>query len=277
MKNIAIQNQKMNKKINVKYFDEDILTFSGEYKVMSVFDNTLNLIKNDTLLAFTTKDGIAGSVLFDKEDFVNYISKEELFTFDNNKIFTKNLVIDLDKNKARYYKVDFSKIDLVFLNDNIEDYLKKKDSLGILQIFKKDKTLINDYIHKKILYIDERFNLLKDFVKEFLTLYSAGIGSTPSVDDAILGMMIIAKTFGDDTDVFYIDYNKTTLISKTMLFNCLLKNSLSDNIKNLYENKNKELIDKFVSDIGSTSGVDMLVGSYIYFNKREGKRCLKNL
>uniref|UniRef100_UPI0012F52503 oxamate carbamoyltransferase subunit AllH family protein n=1 Tax=Brachyspira pilosicoli TaxID=52584 RepID=UPI0012F52503 len=94
-------------------------------------------------------------------------------------------------------------------------------------------------------------------------------------DDAIVGMIIIAKAYSDDISVFKNNYNKTTNISRNMILN-IIDNRASDNIKNLYENDDINRVLELVKEIGSSSGIDMIVGTFLYIKKRRGEFCLRS-
>ncbi|MBW5378589.1 DUF2877 domain-containing protein, partial [Brachyspira pilosicoli] len=153
--------------------------------------------------------------------------------------------------------------------------LKEESSQGIIQLFQNKRNMINEYLFNKIKEIDNNKNNITDFSMEILKYYSAGIGSTPSVDDAIVGMIIIAKAYNDDISVFKNNYNKTTNISRNMILN-IIDNRASDNIKNLYENDDINRVLELVKEIGSSSGIDMIVGTFLYIKKRRGEFCLRS-
>ncbi|MBW5396662.1 DUF2877 domain-containing protein, partial [Brachyspira pilosicoli] len=196
----------------------------------------------------------------------------------NNNLQIKEIEIILENNNSRDFLFDFSKINIGFFENNIDkilENLKKEKSQGIIQLFQDKRNMINEYLFNKIKEIDNNKNNITDFSMEILKYYSAGIGSTPSVDDVIVGMIIIAKAYNDDISVFKSDYNKTTNISRNMILN-IIKNRVSDNIKNLYENDDINRVLELVKEIGSSSGIDMIVGTFLYIKKRRGEFCLRS-
>lgn len=273
----------MNKNIKAVSFDICFLKEdSKKYKLESIFNNSINFVnEKGDILTLNNKLGFLRSITLNNDDFIKIKNKLEindsLYVINNN-LQIKEIEIILENNNSRDFLFDFSKINIGFFENNIDkilENLKKEKSQGIIQLFQDKRNMINEYLFNKIKEIDNNKNNITDFSMEILKYYSAGIGSTPSVDDVIVGMIIIAKAYNDDISVFKSDYNKTTNISRNMILN-IIKNRVSDNIKNLYENDDINRVLELVKEIGSSSGIDMIVGTFLYIKKRRGEFCLRS-
>lgn len=252
---------------NVICYDTHLLKKSGVYKQHSVFESSINYVNHSNdLLVITTKNGITNSLQLDEDSFNKYKQKLEL-------VLDENL---LKNTKAISYKFDVSLVPITDFENTIDSTLKElaKDSISL---YKADKNMLLTSLNKIISTAYENLDL-KKFVEKVVSLHSGGIGSTPSVDDAILGMAIVAKRYGDDISLFrQTDYQKTTLISRVMLCDFIYEDRLSLNVQALFCNKHsaKKPSYELVKNIGSSSGLDMLCGAWWYINKRRNK-CIKN-
>lgn len=273
----------MNKNIKALSFDICFLKEdSKKYKLESIFNNSINFInEKGDILTLNNKIGFLRSITLNNDDFIKIKNKLEfndsLYIINNN-LQIKDIEIILESNNSRDFLFDFSKINISFFENNIDkilENLKKEKSQGIIQLFQNKKNMINEYLFNKIKEIDNNKNNITDFSIEILKYYSAGIGSTPSIDDAIVGMIIIAKAYKDDISVFKNNYNKTTNISRNMILN-IINNRLSDNIRNLYVNQDINRVLELTKEIGSSSGIDMIVGTFLYIKKRRGEFCLRS-
>lgn len=263
-------------KIESQSFDNYFLFRKDDYVVVEIFKRTVNLSNSEgEILTLTERKGVLKGISLKLHNLENIFKIGDMFFLNKNILIGNKIAIILDEKRGRDFDLDLKKIDIKFFENNLDKFLDNQYSQGIIQVLKEEKNLINQFLFEKINHIDKNCICVKKFSEEIKKLYSAGIGSTPSMDDVILGMIIAAKTYGDSTEIFKDTYEKTTFISKNMLLG-VLENKVSDNVKKLYENKEFHKIEYLTKEIGSSSGIDMLVGTYFYFKKRRGEFCLKN-
>ncbi|MGL4367194.1 MAG: DUF2877 domain-containing protein [Brevinemataceae bacterium] len=263
-------------KIEALSFDKIFLEQYNIFVVDSIFDRSINLCDSQQkLLTLTSNKGIVNSICLLSLDLLKNLKLGDAFILNNNYLSNNSLRICLNVDKAQEFFWDCSSAKIPFFQENLEEFFDNINSQGILQFFKSEKNTINQFLFNKIQEIDQKYSAINSFSREIAKLYSGGIGSTPSMDDMILGMIISAKYFQDPIDVFIDSYQKTTSISRNMLLNAL-QNRFSDTIRDLYENEDPHKIQYFTEKIGSSSGIDMLVGTYFYIQKKGGRPCLVN-
>lgn len=242
------------------------ITLKG--RIHSVYEHAVNLefvIDNQKKLITVLEEStpfVVESFAMKKEAF-ELIKKSEKadVSFSKKHIIIDNINIELENRKDSYLQkreLDKSAVkELISYEGEIK---------GLYQISEKRK----QYIKEKLI----RFAESGDF-EDVTNIIGFGSGLTPGSDDAIAGVMIILHNCGkmkpvDINRCYNIIKGLTTDVSVKYLL-CALENHFSQRLLEMIESLNKnegirESADR-LSQIGATSGKDMLQGIIIGLNE----------
>lgn len=256
----------------------DILNSNSPVKIHSVYENTVNLIVNNHILALQTHNTVISpiSLITDANSFnINLNSK---IYINNNCIFIDNFCFDYSKTEITdskmhkntfnisydmliqaIYKADFSGFNAIFSsNTDI-----KENFLIITAAKTKIDTCTNELINKNY----------ENAVNSLSSLIGLGIGLTPSGDDFLCG--VLAGCIFDNLEKHSFvkllkkqiqnNLQNTNDISRAFL-SCSLNDNFSTPVLNLpYFKSPDEVYDNF-KKIGHSSGIDTLCGIYYSLN-----------
>ena len=256
----------------------DILNSNSPVKIHSVYENTVNLIVNNQILALQTHNTVISpiSLITDANSFnINLNSK---IYINNSCIFIDNFCFDYSKTEIidskmhkntfniscdmliqAIYKADFSGFNAIFSsNTDI-----KENFLIITAAKTKIDTCTNELINKNY----------ENAVNSLSSLIGLGIGLTPSGDDFLCG--VLAGCIFDNLEKHSFvkllkkqiqnNLQNTNDISRAFL-SCSLNDNFSTPVLNLpYFKSPDEVYDNF-KKIGHSSGIDTLCGIYYSLN-----------
>ena len=256
----------------------DILNSNSPVKIHSIYENTVNLIVNNQILALQTHNTVISpiSLITDANSFnINLNSK---IYINNNCIFIDNFCFDYSKTEITdskmhkntfnisydmliqaIYKADFSGFNAIFSsNTDI-----KENFLIITAAKTKIDTCTNELINKNY----------ENAVNSLSSLIGLGIGLTPSGDDFLCG--VLAGCIFDNLEKHSFvkllkkqiqnNLQNTNDISRAFL-SCSLNDNFSTPVLNLpYFKSPDEVYDNF-KKIGHSSGIDTLCGIYYSLN-----------
>lgn len=256
----------------------DILNFNSPIKIHSIYENTVNLIVNNQILALQTHNTVISpiSLITDTNSFnINLNSKiyiNNSFIFIDNFCFdySKTEIIDSKMHKNTFniscdmliqaiYKANFSGFNAIFSSNT-----DIKENFLIINAAKtKIDTCTNEIINKNY---ENAANLLSNLI-------GLGIGLTPSGDDFLCG--VLAGCIFDNLEKHSFvkllkkqiqnNLQNTNDISRAFL-SCSLNNNFSTPVLNLpYFKSPDEVYDNF-KKIGHSSGIDTLCGIYYSLN-----------
>lgn len=256
----------------------DILNFNSPIKIHSIYENTVNLMVNNQILALQTYNTVISpiSLITDENSFnINLNSKIYInnkcifidkFCFD----YSKTEIIDSKMHKNTFniscdilmhaiYKANFSGFNAIFSSNT-----DIKENFLIINAAKtKIDTCTNEIINKNY---ENAANLLSNLI-------GLGIGLTPSGDDFLCG--VLAGCIFDSLEKHLFvkllkkqiqnNLQNTNDISKAFL-SCALNDNFSTPVLNLpYFKSSDEIYDNF-KKIGHSSGIDTLCGIYYSLN-----------
>ena len=256
----------------------DILNSNSPVKIHSIYENTVNLIVNNQILALQTHNTVISpiSLITDANSFnINLNSK---IYINNSCIFIDNFCFDHSKTEIidskmhkntfniscdmliqAIYKADFSGFNAIFSSNT-----DIKDNFLILNAAKtKIDTCTNELINKNY---ENAANVLSNLI-------GLGIGLTPSGDDFLCG--VLAGCIFDNLEKHSFvkllkkqiqnNLQNTNDISRAFL-SCSLNDNFSTPVLNLpYFKSPDEVYDNF-KKIGHSSGIDTLCGIYYSLN-----------
>lgn len=223
------------------YADENFL-FNTTYEVLSIFDNVINLKKDENVYAIFNENILeAPYSLILKSDKFNEIKTNIL----DNKL-SKIYIADM---KATRFNC--------FLNTKIYD-------LDISNLEKKVRNF------KRVESIFETEFQKKRKEKNLFNLIGLGLGLTPSGDDYIVGLMAAYYLTHENKYDLFLKIAEFSKDKTNDISHCYIKNASNRLFKKeildlLYDISNKEKIDKLIN-FGSSSGQDIIYGIYDYLS-----------
>lgn len=256
----------------------DILNSNSPVKIHSVYENTVNLIVNNQILALQTHNTVISpiSLITDANSFnINLNSK---IYINNSCIFIDNFCFDYSKTEIidskmhkntfniscdmliqAIYKADFSGFNAIFSSNT-----DIKDNFLILNAAKtKIDTCTNELINKNY---ENAANVLSNLI-------GLGIGLTPSGDDFLCG--VLAGCIFDNLEKHSFvkllkkqiqnNLQNTNDISRAFL-SCALNDNFSTPVLNLPYFKSPDEVYHNFKKIGHSSGIDTLCGIYYSLN-----------
>lgn len=256
----------------------DILNSNSLVKIHSIYENTVNLIVNNQILALQTHNTVISpiSLITDTNSFnINLNSKiyiNNSFIFIDNFCFdySKTEIIDSKMHKNTFniscdmliqaiYKANFSGFNAIFSSNTAI----KENFLIINAAKNKIDTCTNELINKNY---ENAANALSNLI-------GLGIGLTPSGDDFLCG--VLAGCIFDSLEKHLFvkllkkqiqnNLQNTNDISRAFL-SCALNDNFSTPVLNLpYFKSPDEVYDNF-KKIGHSSGIDTLCGIYYSLN-----------
>ena len=254
----------------------NILNSNVLIKIHSVYENTVNIIINNKILALQTYNTVVSPI--------SLITNTNSFDIDlNSKISIKNNCIFIDD-----FCFDYSKAEIIDLKmhkntfdiscDMLIKAIYKADFSGFNAIFssntKNNFLIINAAKNKINNCTNELLNKnYENAANELSSLIGLGIGLTPSGDDFLCG--VLAGFIFDNLENYLfvkllknkIKYNlKNTNDISGAFLNCALDDNFSSPVLNLpYFKSSNEIYENF-KKIGHSSGIDTLCGIYYCLN-----------
>lgn len=255
--------------------------------ILSVFDNTINLINSkDTIITITHNNYIGPySIQIEKPEILipyrkYYNIKSKAKIDKNNVSISYENLLNIDLSNAVLWKSQFNKIKTNYQNlkDSIP-YIKTKIDLLLKKVPVDNFTLYEN--------LTQRLNNVKEPVKSMeshpfkfavLKLIGLGTGLTPSADDSILGLLAIYKliynTNPNKNIKFFLDnikdiltlFKKKTTELSFQFIKLALDNVFSDPVEKLLLALNSGNYEKMdialdrLNNLGDTSGLDLLLG-----------------
>ena len=256
----------------------DILNSNSPVKIHSVYENTVNLIVNNQILALQTHNTVISpiSLITDANSFnINLNSK---IYINNSCIFIDNFCFDYSKTEIIDSKMHKNTFNISC--DMLIQAIYKADFSGFNAIFSsktdiKDNFLILNAAKNKIdtctsELLNKNFENSSDILSSLIGL---GIGLTPSGDDFLCG--VLAGCIFDNLEKHSFvkllkkqiqnNLQNTNDISRAFL-SCALNDNFSTPVLNLpYFKSPDEVYDNF-KKIGHSSGIDTLCGIYYSLN-----------
>ena len=254
----------------------NILNSNVLIKIHSVYENTVNIIINNKILALQTYNTVVSPI--------SLITNVNSFDIDlNSKIYIKNNCIFIDD-----FCFDYSKAEIIDLKmhkntfdiscDMLIKAIYKDDFSGFNAIFssniKNNFLIINAAKNKINNCTDELLNKnYENAANELSSLIGLGIGLTPSGDDFLCG--VLAGFIFDNLENYLFvkllknkikDNLKNTNDISGAFLNCALDDNFSSPVLNLpYFKSSNEIYENF-KKIGHSSGIDTLCGIYYCLN-----------
>ena len=256
----------------------DILNFNSPIKIHSIYENTVNLIVNNQILALQTHNTVISPIsLITNANSFNINLNSKIY-INNNCIFIDNFCFDYSKTEIidskmhkntfniscdmliqAIYKANFSGFNAIFSSNTAI----KENFLIINAAKNKIDTCTNELINKNY---ENAANALSNLI-------GLGIGLTPSGDDFLCG--VLAGCIFDSLEKHLFvkllkkqiqnNLQNTNDISKAFL-SCALNDNFSTPVLNLpYFKSSDEIYDNF-KKIGHSSGIDTLCGIYYSLN-----------
>lgn len=260
----------------------DILNSNSPVKIHSLYENTVNLIVNNQILALQTHNTVISpiSLITNANSFANSfnINLNSKIYINNNCIFIDNFCFDYSKTEIidskmhkntfniscdmliqAIYKANFSGFNAIFSSNTAI----KENFLIINAAKNKIDTCTNELINKNY---ENAANALSNLI-------GLGIGLTPSGDDFLCG--VLAGCIFDSLEKHLFvkllkkqiqnNLQNTNDISRAFL-SCALNDNFSTPVLNLpYFKSPDEVYDNF-KKIGHSSGIDTLCGIYYSLN-----------
>lgn len=256
----------------------DILNFNSPIKIHSIYENTVNLIVNNQILALQTHNTVISPIsLITNANSFNINLNSKIY-INNNCIFIDNFCFDYSKTEIidskmhkntfniscdmliqAIYKANFSGFNAIFSSNTAI----KENFLIINAAKNKIDTCTNELINKNY---ENAANALSNLI-------GLGIGLTPSGDDFLCG--VLAGCIFDSLEKHLFvkllkkqiqnNLQNTNDISRAFL-SCALNDNFSTPVLNLpYFKSPDEVYDNF-KKIGHSSGIDTLCGIYYSLN-----------
>ena len=256
----------------------DILNFNSPIKIHSIYENTVNLIVNNHILALQTHNTVISpiSLITDANSFnINLNSK---IYINNNCIFIDNFCFDYSKTEITDSKMHKNTFNISY--DMLIQAIYKADFSGFNAIFssntdiKENFLIINAAKNKINISTNELLNKnYENAANTLSSLIGLGIGLTPSGDDFLCG--VLAGCIFDNLEKHSFvkllkkqiqnNLQNTNDISRAFL-SCSLNDNFSTPVLNLpYFKSPDEVYDNF-KKIGHSSGIDTLCGIYYSLN-----------
>lgn len=256
----------------------DILNSNSPVKIHSVYENTVNLIVNNHILALQTHNTVISpiSLITDANSFnINLNSK---IYINNNCIFIDNFCFDYSKTEITDSKMHKNTFNISY--DMLIQAIYKADFSGFNAIFssntdiKENFLIINAAKNKINISTNELLNKnYENAANTLSSLIGLGIGLTPSGDDFLCG--VLAGCIFDSLEKHSFvkllkkqiqnNLQNTNYISRAFL-SCALNDNFSTPVLNLpYFKSSDEVYDNF-KKIGHSSGIDTLCGIYYSLN-----------
>lgn len=256
----------------------DILNSNSLVKIHSIYENTVNLIVNNQILALQTHNTVISPI--------SLITNANSFNINlNSKIYINNSCIFIDNFCFDYSKTEFtdSKMHKNTFNiscDMLIQAIYKADFSGFNAIFSSNADIKENFliINAAKTKIDTCTNELinknyENAANVLSSLIGLGIGLTPSGDDFLCG--VLAGCIFDNLEKHSFvkllkkqiqnNLQNTNDISRAFL-SCSLNDNFSTPVLNLpYFKSPDEVYDNF-KKIGHSSGIDTLCGIYYSLN-----------
>lgn len=273
---------------NVLDESDQLITFLGPSKPMSP-----NSIKIREKCSFLDSDIRQGQKLTFLKDHVLIEDSGIKIYYEEASLWDKKPLLDVGLKRESMENV-FKKLNKMgdFIakegkKDGIVPLLKTLNSRikGIETLFDNNMPLSKreEFIRERFLSFIDSYIIedLDDISLKTSNIVGFGIGLTPSMDDFLSGIMVsrvylsaylnhdLTKAYEINKSIIKHIKNKTTLVSQEMMIHSskgevnedlrnLMVSFVTDNsIEDFYQNLKK------VSDIGETSGTDMISGIYI--------------
>lgn len=256
----------------------DILNSNSPVKIHSVYENTVNLIVNNQILALQTHNTVISpiSLITDANSFnINLNSK---IYINNSCIFIDNFCFDYSKTEIIDSKMHKNTFNISC--DMLIQAIYKADFSGFNAIFSsktdiKDNFLILNAAKNKIdtctsELLNKNFENSSDILSSLIGL---GIGLTPSGDDFLCG--VLAGCIFDNLEKHSFvkllkkqiqnNLQNTNDISRAFL-SCALNDNFSTPVLNLPYFKSPDEVYHNFKKIGHSSGIDTLCGIYYSLN-----------
>ena len=256
----------------------DILNSNSPVKIHSVYENTVNLIVNNQILALQTHNTVISpiSLITDANSFnINLNSK---IYINNSCIFIDNFCFDYSKTEIIDSKMHKNTFNISC--DMLIQAIYKADFSGFNAIFSsktdiKDNFLILNAAKNKIdtctsELLNKNFENSSDILSSLIGL---GIGLTPSGDDFLCG--VLAGCIFDSLEKHSFvkllkkqiqnNLQNTNDISRAFL-SCSLNDNFSTPVLNLPYFKSPYAVYDNFKKIGHSSGIDTLCGIYYSLN-----------
>lgn len=236
--------------------DRRLLDTSITLHVSSIYENTINCTGSDNRNYTLLNKRICGplGISFNQAQFDLILLRiNDTGYLNNGSLVFDNITIDLSCAEAMSLRLSQDELELPDFSDKLVNFLSfHSNDISLLGYFNQQECP-NIWQSTAIQKIHDA-NTIKD-------LYSSiglGIGLTPSIDDCLVGMLAIYHKLG--IAIPKLGYINTTSVSQQMLdeaydgyFNEALVNSIDEPS---YQNFDE------VAKIGSTSGIDTLIGVY---------------
>ena len=256
----------------------DILNSNSPVKIHSIYENTVNLIVNNQILALQTHNTVISpiSLITDTNSFnINLNSK---IYINNSYIFIDNFCFDYSKTEITDSKMHKNTFNISC--DMLIQAIYKADFSGFNAIFssktdiKENFLIINAAKNKINISTNELLNKnYENAANTLSSLIGLGIGLTPSGDDFLCG--VLAGCIFDNLEKHSFvkllkkqiqnNLQNTNDISRAFL-SCSLNDNFSTPVLNLpYFKSPDEVYDNF-KKIGHSSGIDTLCGIYYSLN-----------
>lgn len=256
----------------------DILNSNSPVKIHSIYENTVNLIVNNQILALQTHNTVISpiSLITDANSFnINLNSK---IYINNSCIFIDNFCFDYSKTEIIDSKMHKNTFNISC--DMLIQAIYKADFSGFNAIFSsktdiKDNFLILNAAKNKIdtctsELLNKNFENSSDILSSLIGL---GIGLTPSGDDFLCG--VLAGCIFDNLEKHSFvkllkkqiqnNLQNTNDISRAFL-SCALNDNFSTPVLNLPYFKSPDEVYHNFKKIGHSSGIDTLCGIYYSLN-----------
>ena len=256
----------------------DILNSNSPVKIHSIYENTVNLIVNNQILALQTHNTVISpiSLITDANSFnINLNSK---IYINNSCIFIDNFCFDYSQTEIIDSKMHKNTFNISC--DMLIQAIYKADFSGFNAIFSsktdiKDNFLILNAAKNKIdtctsELLNKNFENSSDILSSLIGL---GIGLTPSGDDFLCG--VLAGCIFDNLEKHSFvkllkkqiqnNLQNTNDISRAFL-SCALNDNFSTPVLNLPYFKSPDEVYHNFKKIGHSSGIDTLCGIYYSLN-----------
>lgn len=264
-------------------------------EIHSIFDKVINILSNDRehLFSIALAEVIQSPQMMRTNDSISFLNTKNtiqtgdaVFLFDDHTlkigvvhwsysaaVWDKNISFKetLKLQHQEMFSLKISRFISVSGRDSglLSAWMRFSDDTGILT---DASSIYTSVFFKNLVNMDKaiRMNCEQDFVEASYNFVGSGIGLTPSGDDFLLGCLTIWQYFHSPLFDTYRKHNwpaalkgYTTAVSYFMLKSCL-NGFVNDALAMLLRYCNEDYyleqqLERFLK-IGSTSGVDMLIG-----------------
>lgn len=223
------------------YADENFL-FDAKYEVLSVFDNVINLKKENNVYAIFNENIMQAPYSLILEENIFSEIKSKIINNKLTEIYIHKMNVSLFNCflNIKKYDLDISNLEKAVLN------FKRNNSIFEVQFQKKRKE------------------------KKLYDLVGLGLGLTPSGDDYIVGVMASYYLTSKKRLKIFDEIVELSKYRTNYISHCYIKNASNRLFKKeiidlLHDISNKDKIEKLIN-FGSSSGQDILYGIYDYLS-----------